>query len=199
MRPGCPASSRYDTTVESAAHSTGLVHVRRRFANHAKANRLDEHEQHSCLVAFEDALRIAGNKERIEECATRSDRRLEANRAVRLSAPEECEGCRRAGAATPRAAPASKHRPTAIDLSDNGIVTGRSGSRRRVMTLAGVHGNRTHPTRRRQVANGFEDRESHQAPSTPSRRHASTRPRSCFSRTSPISTASGTSERYSAT
>jgi hypothetical protein len=33
--------------------------------------------------------------------------------------------------------------------------------------VAGVHGNRTHPTRQSQVANGFEDRESHQAPSTP--------------------------------
>jgi hypothetical protein len=45
----------------------------------------------------------------------------------------------------------------------------RAGSRHtsRAGPVAGVHGDRTHPTRRGQVANGFEDRESHQAPSTP--------------------------------
>src|SRR5215510_5660267 len=63
--------------------------------------------------------------------------------------------------------------------------------------MAGVHGNRTHPTRRGQVANGFEDRESHQAPSTPPA-YTSTRPYFCFATISPTSTPSGTRERYSA-
>jgi hypothetical protein len=142
---------RHDDAV--AQEPPRVAQVERRLAQHHDRGRLESDDQCAALSAAENRLRVSGEKERDKERAARRNWRpdlrtrpsgVDGDGVTRLADRRLCGGnggCHR-----------EEHSAKNHSSDVHGFLIPR--------VLAGVHGNRTHPTRRRQVTLVLKTREA---------------------------------------